>query len=35
MIALAVWLVLSSVLTCIACRCICFGMGDQGEEIAP
>ena len=35
MIALAVWLVLSPVFTYIAGRCICFGMGDQGEEITP
>jgi len=35
MIAIAVWLVLSPVLTCIAGRCIFFGMGDKGEEILP
>jgi len=35
MIALAVWLVLSPVLACAAGRCICFGMGDQVEELQP
>jgi len=35
MIALALWLVMSPVLACAAGRCIRFGMGDQGEEIAP
>lgn len=35
MIALAVWLVLSLVFACAAGRCICFGMGDQDEEMLP
>jgi hypothetical protein len=35
MIAIAVWLVLSPVLTCIAGRCICFGMGHRDEEMLP
>lgn len=35
MIALAVWLLLAPMVTCIAGRCICFGTGDQGEELQP
>lgn len=35
MIAIALWLALSPLLACTAGRCICFGMGDQDEEIAP